>query len=166
MQSWPSKLILLRLAIIFAFAVYVKAGIVIWKKRRHLEGFLNPLNESPFAGIITTDITVTTSEFGPVKSSGPTGMISEPVPAQPPPVQPVVGDSIDPYSVVVNVNSQKRTPQPAILRMRTLTREVANDEINAEAWLYARAAILFYFALLITWVWKALLTHTPASLSI
>ena len=142
-----------RLAIVFAFAVYVKAGLVIWHKRRHLNGFLNPLNENPFAGIITTDITVTTSDFCPTKAHELDGsMPHEPPPARPATTQLTPADGIDHYSVTVNVDPQKKSPQPAILRMRSLTREAANDEINAEAWLYARVAILFYFALLITWV--------------
>ncbi|KAL9069842.1 MAG: hypothetical protein Q9157_006030 [Trypethelium eluteriae] len=140
------------LAIVFAFAVYVRAGLVIWRKRRHLNGFLNPLNENPFTGIITTDITVTTSEMQPQTTHEPVGMPEEPPLARPSSTQPITGDGIHPYSVTVDVDPQKRSPQPAILRVRSLTREAAIDEINAEAWLYARVAILFFIALLITWV--------------
>ncbi|KAH8698345.1 hypothetical protein BGW36DRAFT_448258 [Talaromyces proteolyticus] len=42
--------------------------------------------------------------------------------------------------------------RPAALRMRNLTRQVAQNEADPEAWLYARVAFLFFIALLITWV--------------
>ncbi|KAI4138933.1 MAG: hypothetical protein L6R39_006540, partial [Caloplaca ligustica] len=49
-----------RLAIIFAFAIYVRAGRVIYRRRDQLKGFLNPLNEHPFmAGTVTTSIDIT-----------------------------------------------------------------------------------------------------------
>jgi hypothetical protein len=141
-----------RLAIVFAAAIYVKAGLVIWHKRRHLDGFLNPLNDNPWRGVVTTDIHVTTTELRPtneavVDDSGP----QIPGRTRSASTNKDTIDQMDPYTVNVEVDHQKPL-QPAILRMRTLTREAAEDEINAEAWLYARVAILFFIALLITWV--------------
>jgi hypothetical protein len=118
------------------------AGKVIWDKRRHLDGFLNPLNENPFTQIVTTEIEITHEERFIVKDDG-----SQTTTADRP-------EPFDPYSVNVQVAPQPQTahPLPAPLRMRGLTREIAKAETNAEAWLYARVAFLFFIALLITWV--------------
>lgn len=129
---------------LFAFVVYAMAGKVIYSKRRHLDGFLNPLNENPFTNIVTTEIEITHEERFIVKDGGSqntTDLSGEP-------------EGFDPYSVDVRVEPQSRQarPMPAALRMRTLTRDVAEAETNAEAWLYARVAFLFFIALLITWV--------------
>lgn len=129
-----------RVAILFAFVVYGMAGKVIWDKRQHLDGFLNPLNENPFVNTITTEIEVTTDERPIVKdASGQQGFESYP--------------DVDPYHVEIRVDPQRQSrPLPAALRMRSITRNVAERETNAEAWLYARVAFLFFIALLITWV--------------
>ncbi|KAL8643558.1 MAG: hypothetical protein Q9210_007630, partial [Variospora velana] len=50
---------IVRIAIFFAFAIYIKAGLVIYHRRDQLKGFLNPLNENPFTGIVTTSIDIT-----------------------------------------------------------------------------------------------------------
>ncbi|KAL9097300.1 MAG: hypothetical protein Q9165_000727 [Trypethelium subeluteriae] len=88
----------------------------------------------------------------PQTTHGPVGIPEDPLPARPSSTQPVVGEGIHDYSVTIDADHQQRSPPPAILRMRSLTREAANEEINAEAWLYARVAILFFIALLITWI--------------
>ncbi|TAQ86608.1 hypothetical protein B7494_g5063 [Chlorociboria aeruginascens] len=126
------------LAMIFAFVVYAMAGKVIWDKRRHLDGFLNPLNENPFTNTITTEIEITHEERFIVKDpeESPSNAMND----------------IDQYSVKIQVEPPPSRPLPAALRMRTLTRDVAELETNAESWLYARVAVLFFIALLITWV--------------
>jgi hypothetical protein len=115
------------------------AAKVIWDKRAHLDGFLNPLNENPFTNTVTTEIEITHEERPIVKED----------------MHPSFSDNsgeVDPYSVQVQVNPGHQRPLPAALRMRTLTRDAATRETNAEAWLYARVAFLFFVALLITWV--------------
>ena len=129
------------LAVIVAFIVYAMAAQVIWTKRAHLDGFLNPLNENPFTNTVTTEIEITHEARPIVKEDDHPGFGSE---------QSV---DVDPYSVHVRVNPPASArPLPAALRMRTLTRDAAERETNAEAWLYARVAFLFFVALLITWV--------------
>ncbi|TVY83029.1 Cyclic AMP receptor-like protein A [Lachnellula suecica] len=132
------------IAILFAFIVYAMAGKVIWSKRRHLDGFLNPLNENPFTNTVTTEIEITHEERFIVKDSGSQDMADLSTEAE----------GFDPYSVNIEVAPQARQarPAPAALRMRTLTRDVAEAETNADAWLYARVAFLFFLALLVTWV--------------
>jgi len=129
-------------AMIFAFAVYAMAGKVIWNKRRHLDGFLNPLNDNPFTQIVTTEIEITHEERFIVKGDDAGQSTSARL------------DSFDPYSVNVQVEPQATPgrPMPAPLRMRGITRDIAEAETNPEAWLYARVAFLFFLALLITWV--------------
>ncbi|KAL1966304.1 hypothetical protein VTN77DRAFT_4657 [Rasamsonia byssochlamydoides] len=126
------------IAIVVAFTVYGKAAKVIWDKRQHLDGFWNPLNENPFVNTITTEIEITHEERPIVKDSA-TQAVSDPL------------ADVD-YSVEVRVETQRQRPLPAALRMRSITRNVAERATNAEAWLYARVAFLFFVALLITWI--------------
>lgn len=118
------------------------AAKVIWDQRAQLDGFLNPLNENPFLNTVTTEIEITHEERPIVKDD----------------IHPSFSDvsgEPDPYSVQVEVNTTQNPqnkPLPAALRMRTLTRDAAEGQANAEAWLYARVAFLFFIALLITWV--------------
>lgn len=131
---------------VFAFAVYVKAGIVIYRKRNQLRGFLNPLNENPFMGTVTTEIQVTSEAAAPVASD------NESIPFT---------ELTEPSAYTANVESDKRNASlPALFNVRTLTREAAEESVNPDAWLYARVAFLFFLALLITWVSLSTLSHT------
>jgi len=66
--------------------------------------------------------------------------------------------TFNPYAAQVHIDSgtcadkSRDKATPALLRMRSFSREVAEDAVHPEAWLYARVAFLFYIALLITWV--------------
>ncbi|KAI9754013.1 MAG: hypothetical protein M4579_004889 [Chaenotheca gracillima] len=129
------------IAILLALVIYGMAAKVLWQRREQLQGFFNPFNEHPFTPEVVTEVTVTHEENrSPSQASGRIGEDGR--------------DSLEPYSVNVEVGPQeKRSPSmPAILRMRTLTRTAAEHESNADSWLYARVAFLFFFALLITWV--------------
>ena len=122
--------------------IYCMAGRVIWQKRDQLQGYLNPLNENPFASIITTEVRITHEpRLGSAHNE-------EDHPISPGAKSP----EYDPYSVDIEVNGERRPSRPTFLRMRSFTREVAVNEENAEAWLYARVAFLFFVAILITWV--------------
>lgn len=131
---------------LFALGVYVTAGRVIWNNRRHLDGFLNPLNEYPFTNTITTDIEITYEERFVVKDTGSKPDVCD------------MNDDTDPYCVSIQAgrsgpqNHTPTRPLPAALRIRSLTRAAAESKPNTEAWLYARVAVLFFIALLITWV--------------
>lgn len=148
-----------RVAILLAFVIYGAAAKVIYDKREHLKGFLNPLNENPFVNTITTEVTITTEECPIIdkddyKAHRPFEEIGG---CAAPPVE-------NPYSVDIQVSQQQPRgcrPLPFALRMRTITRQVAKHETNADAWLYARVAFLFFLALLITWVCNLLLAKKP-----
>ena len=63
------------------------------------------------------------------------------------------GDGPSPYSVDVEVGQTTYEQPPAEpYQLRSVTREAALREPNADAWLYARAAFLFFCALLIAWI--------------
>ena len=106
------------------------------------------MNENPFINTVTTEVTITTEERPIVENSkydhDTVRTIEESA-------TPGVDN---PYSVNIHVSQQTDIirPLPSALRMRSLTRQIAKHETNAEAWLYARVAFLFFMALLITWV--------------
>ena len=166
------------------------AGKVLWRKRKELPGFLNPLNECPFQNTITTEIIVT-SRPRPQRGLSDNSKTSATITSPPRPYRgysdgsrpPVLtkphrtrgfsdssdrsetpdkiadsnvdDDDFNPYSVNVEVGkngNQRRPSLPDLMKIRTLTRTAAVNEMNAEAWLYARTSFLFFLALLITWV--------------
>ncbi|QSZ32504.1 hypothetical protein DSL72_002082 [Monilinia vaccinii-corymbosi] len=129
------------ITIILAFIVYYMAAKVIWSKREHLKGFLNPLNETPFASTITTEIEITYEERSIVKDASDQGICENTI-------------SSDQYAVEIQAMPQEHHESQVyhVRRMRSLTREAAQSETNPEAWLYARVAILFFLAMIITWV--------------
>lgn len=130
--------------------IYVMAGIRIYKKRAALKGFLNPFNENPFTNVMTTtEVTIVSED----RSRSQRRKLSEPE------VQEIgrQADDFDPYSVNVEIGrvarpQRSRGPSmPAVFRIPTVTRAAALSEENAEAFLYARVAFLFFVALLVTW---------------
>lgn len=130
-----------RVALLLSLIVYVMAARVIWKKRAQLDGFLNPWNESPFSNVITTEIRITHEDKADVNGAQTTE--GEPV--------GLAADAEErAYSVNIEVGSPPTQSMPAILNVRGVTRNIAANESNAEAWLYARVAFLFFFALAIT----------------
>ena len=116
------------------------AGHVIWKNRKHLQGFLNPLNEHPFTPSVTTEIQITSeardTDATPNEELG------------------VNADGFSPYSISISVDDQDRKPEtrPPFL-MPSLAKTTSVEVVNAEAWLYARVAFLLFIALLVTWVY-------------
>ncbi|KAL8658762.1 MAG: hypothetical protein Q9226_000787 [Calogaya cf. arnoldii] len=147
-------------AIIFAFAIYIRAGRVIYKRRDKLKGFLNPLNENPFTtGVVTTEIEVTigpADELSPSsdKNNGrnPFDKTFEGLPG----MEEGSGGP-DPYTVEIGVGenprNQKSGSKPEIFQMRSITREEAiKENPNPGAWLYARVAFLFFISMLIIWI--------------
>ena len=118
--------------------IYVMAGRVIYKKRNHLDGFLNPLKENPF-NMITTKVEIT-RETRSMEETNKGNLVP--------------GSDFQEYSVDVNAHNPRRYEQPltAILQIRSLSKKVAENEANAEAWLYARSAFLYYIACFVIWV--------------
>ena len=118
--------------------IYCVAGRVIWKKRQHIKGnFLNPLNEN-FLNTVTTTVDVSASDRRVVS------MLRNDSEAQ--------YEDYQQYSVEVETQPEDKSQMPAILHMPRITREVAENEVNPDAWLYARSAVLYFLALLLVWV--------------
>ncbi|KAJ5594728.1 G protein coupled receptor family protein [Penicillium hispanicum] len=128
-------------ALLFAFIIYAMTAKLIWDKREHLDGYLNPLNESPFVNTMT-EVKITHEERPIVQDAGPHGILD-------------LGTDQDLYAVQVEAHPQKLQPQshmPDALRVRSITRNAAEQAQNQEAWLYARVAFLFFLVLMITWI--------------
>ncbi|MCJ1451450.1 hypothetical protein MMC28_001787 [Mycoblastus sanguinarius] len=143
-------------AIVFAFLIYCKAGIKVWRNRHELRGLFNPFNENPF-GIIrtTTEINITShpqedAESPVVTPGSPAVTPGSPVVEVGSP-ESVTPSRFDRYTVNVEACPKTRRPS-APARIRNLTRDAALNETNSDAWLYARVAFLFYCALLLSWV--------------
>ena len=127
-----------RLSLLIALTIYCVAGRVIWKKRHHIKGnFLNPLNEN-FLNTVTTTIDVSASDRRVVS------MLRNDSEAQ--------YEDYQQYTVEVETQPEDKSQLPAILHMPRITREVAENEVNPDAWLYARSAVLYFLALLLVWV--------------
>ncbi|KAL8973895.1 MAG: hypothetical protein Q9197_001852 [Variospora fuerteventurae] len=147
------------IAIFFAFAIYIKAGLVIYHRRDQLKGFLNPLNDHPFTGIVTTSIDITVENITSPGSS-----------SHPRPLNNYFDQEFDrytgrhpnnhdpsptscPYAVTIAGPPALPPVRPEILRMRSLTREEAlRESPNPGAWLYARVAFLFFLGMLVIWI--------------
>ncbi|MCJ1385815.1 hypothetical protein MMC17_008939 [Xylographa soralifera] len=125
-------------SLLVAMTIYCVAGRVIWKKRQHLQGnFLNPLNED-FLSTVTTTVDVSASERRVVSE------LRNDSEAQ--------YEDYQQYTVEVETQPEDKRQLPAILNMPRMTREAAENEVNADAWLYARSAALYFLALLLVWV--------------
>lgn len=127
------------MALLFAFIIYAMTAKIIWDKREHLNGYLNPLNESPFVNTMT-EVKITHEERPIVQDASPYGILD-------------LGADQEHYAVQVEAHPQKLpSHMPDALRVRSITRNAAEQAQNQEAWLYARVAFLFFLVLMITWV--------------
>ncbi|KAI4226765.1 MAG: hypothetical protein LQ349_006830 [Xanthoria aureola] len=136
-------------AVLIAIVIYIMAGRDVWRKRDALKGFLNPFNEDPFAKnvIMTTSVTVTSESRKPSLSNFEVREVDE----------SHFDGNYNAYSVNIEIGQQRpeqprRPSRPAVFRIPAVTRAAALSEENADAFLYARVAFLFFIALLITWV--------------
>ncbi|KAL9030391.1 MAG: hypothetical protein Q9180_006911, partial [Flavoplaca navasiana] len=127
------------------------AGRDVWRKRHALKGFLNPFNEDPFAKHVTmtTSVTITSESRKPSMPDLQVRQVDE----------SHVDPNYDAYSVNIEIGQldqrremPRRPSRPAVFNIPSLTRSAALSEENADAFLYARVAFLFFIALLITWV--------------
>ncbi|KAF4993355.1 hypothetical protein FGRMN_6543 [Fusarium graminum] len=140
---------LIWLIILIAFSIYVRVGFTIYKWRSRLNGFSNSndLNTSSHAapnqdpsGIAkTTSITITTLDFGPPGFDEPSRPTTRPEPVHSAgvyagPAPPVANPSDQPNIKSQHSERRKRNP---------------SDEAAVS---YAKVALLFFTAMLITWI--------------
>ena len=128
-----------RFTITLKTIIYLRAGIVIYKAREHLDGFLNPFKERPF-NMVFTEVEIIREDRS-WEQSDKVGLV------------PDIG--CQEYSVEVVADNPNRYDEPAaaVMQMRSLSKKVAENRANAEAWLYARSAFLYYIACFIIWVY-------------
>jgi hypothetical protein len=101
------------------------------------------LNEDPFGGIITTEITVVHSTAANVEGQPFNGRRES------------LNGEARLYTVDVNVEPRKdedRQLRNRIIHVPTITRNAALSQSNADAWLYARVAFLFFLVMVICWI--------------
>ncbi|KAJ5219746.1 G protein coupled receptor family protein [Penicillium chermesinum] len=127
-------------AFIAAFVIYGMAARVIYHNRDKLEGYLNPLNETPFGNVVT-EIKITHDERPIIEDACPQG------------VTDITPDGQN-YNIQIEADGAKPT-DPAmwdVIRVREITKAAAQQAQDQEAWLYARIAFMFFLVLLITWI--------------
>ena len=151
------------LALVIALGIYSIALHKAWLHRRVLVGLLNPLNENPFAGsIITTEIEIVFSDaedhtrehedhwplptvFAGRKHSGHEEVLDAERQKNAP-------YQVNVQGVGARKGSETKSLRPGLSRIPTRTRNLALAEENAEAWLYARVAFLYFLAMMICWI--------------
>ncbi|KAL6862316.1 G-protein coupled receptor [Trichoderma novae-zelandiae] len=139
--------------VIFAtFFIYIRAGRTIYEKHKQLNDFHSSEGLSSIDVITTlrtTEVTVTTTDAMPpnpadFRTHDPDANYSVHISASAVPA----GDKIEPVRPANPEIAKKsrlgRTKQPTARRR--------NYEINNAAWAYAKCSLLFFTALLVTWI--------------
>lgn len=153
-----------RVTILITFFIYIRAGRTIYEKRKQLHDFKSepdPLsvNGESVATIKRTEVTVTTEAAVDPRDTqlGPMGRGKE---------LPSANSAAGAYSVHIsaeNCGDDMQLPIQGRTIQQTSTIQVAphrppnpsgrrNHELNNAAWSYTKCAILFFTAILITWI--------------
>ena len=147
------------MAIICTFFIYIRAGGDIYRKRKLLRNFSSsndrrPPTGDPHLATKTMEVTVT-SEVAEDGGIQPNRLPDRIVSARPSVEEP------DPvYSVTISSDAKAArvayeeppTPVAASRREELRTQRKANMDINTAVWNYTKCAILFFTALLVTWI--------------
>ncbi|KAI8713312.1 hypothetical protein NCS52_01275000 [Fusarium sp. LHS14.1] len=149
--------------IAITFFIYIRAGHTIYRKRRELDNFsstdqdLTSLGDA-LATIKTTEVSVTTEVMSP------NAIHLQPIGRRAPDVNSPQ-DTNGAYSVTISADAssgdvadvvlpiqqqQTRTSMQVPTVQRTPRRR--NRELNNAAWQYTKCALLFFTAILITWI--------------
>jgi hypothetical protein len=156
-----------RVTILVTFFIYIRAGGEIYQKRKMLHNFSVPEPEplssfnDPYGSVKTTEVFVTSESVEGTPRGiglGPLGSARRGSEASASPRAPGAA-----YSVTISSSKNKRessgdvvlpiqsnvvappVPRPNLTRRR-------NYELNNAAWSYTKCAILFFTAILITWI--------------
>lgn len=156
--------------IIITFFIYIRAGREIYSKRKQLRYFSSAhepesLTMDDPVSVKTTEVMVTTEDAKTESGIGLTPPSRDGAEAQ-----PQVGPA---YSVTISSSSRNQhtsandyplqsPTSPSVMLQRPITGRLgtgqgrakrrANFEANNAAWSYTKCAILFFSALLITWI--------------
>ncbi|KAK2592924.1 hypothetical protein QQS21_009369 [Conoideocrella luteorostrata] len=153
--------------------IYLRAGRTIYEKRKQLQDFHSsdpdPLsvNGEAITTIKTTEVTVTTEvadergiRLNPIdrrdmvagpSSRGPNGVYSVHITAESQPNTMHVNDEAT-QPMQSTAIQQKSSTQPINPRRTANIARRRNHELNNAAWSYTKCAILFFTAILITWI--------------
>ncbi|KAG5986058.1 hypothetical protein E4U54_005640 [Claviceps lovelessii] len=161
----PTDLVTHRVVIFVTFFIYLRAGRTIYDKRKQLRGFHSSdpdplsINGETVTTTRTTEVIVTTEVVGqggfhlnqmnprdPINgsgqdSSGPSGVYSVHITAD-------TGAAHDKDDVM----SSKRGPTQHPPRKAANMARRRNHELNNAAWSYTKCSILFFTAIIITWI--------------
>lgn len=152
-----------RLLILITFFIYIRAGRTIYEKRKQINKFHNSSSDNdpisvngerdPMGTIKTTEVTVTTSDATPEGQGGSMQMHSMDGQAESGSYAVSIAAGLsrqkapsnNPAAPKPRPNGEqpRRNPNPG--RSRTY-------EANNAAWAYTKCAILFFTALLVTWI--------------
>ena len=138
-----------------ALGIYCIALAKAWRNRRALAGLFNPLNENPFGAVVTTDVEIVSSAVHEIENEDRHALAGTHKASS-----SASQMELSYYSAKVQAEDKARARQnlrPHILRVGTFTRNAALGENNAEAWLFARVAFLFFVVMMLCW--------TPASIN-
>ncbi|CAG7566467.1 unnamed protein product [Fusarium equiseti] len=157
------------LVMIVTFFIYIRAGSTIYRKRRELDGFsstdrdLTYGNDNHIATLKTTEVSVTTEIVKP------DGILLQPMSGRAPDssnpspsngnysvhisAQPGSGDIVDQLAPIEREQTRAsiQVPQQQQRSVANMNRR-RNRELNNAAWQYTKCALLFFTAILITWV--------------
>ncbi|KAL2211883.1 G-protein coupled receptor [Sarocladium strictum] len=147
--------------ILLTFFIYIRAGRTIYEKRRQLHDFSNsdpdPLsvNGEGMGTIKTTEVRITTEIRNEPENFDPMSRRRRESDA------PADGRSArDAYTITISAetdpyahhNAMTQAVEPSFPRRPVTTARRRTYEVNNAAWAYTKCALLFFTALLITWI--------------
>lgn len=152
-----------RVAIILTFFIYLRAGKEIYKKRQQLMSFSNqrsnhimPLKD-PFQATKTTEIRVTSEAIEDAEQPLDLSRLGHRPTASDKPQYAVniscyqAGDIVTPIASP-NPESKSSLPKLPPSEQIHFSRPYITKEANIAAWSYTKVAILFFTAMLVTWI--------------
>ncbi|KAI1336123.1 hypothetical protein F5Y15DRAFT_212625 [Xylariaceae sp. FL0016] len=152
--------------ILVTFFIYIRAGGEIYRKRKQLHGFGDSTTHDPEPLTMDDPFSVKTTEVSVISETieSQQGIDLAPLGRK---GSIVRDDSTNPaYSVTISSNnkgdrrsqapgpskSNNELQPPPTARSRARTKRKANFEANSASWSYTKCALLFFTALLVTWI--------------
>lgn len=147
-----------RIIILITLFIYLRAGYTIYQKRKQLQTFhstgVGPTTTDTenMYSMKTTEVTVTTETISTTEEAQPDHASRCDSSAS-----SGHGDTYSPYSVVVSAKPAAMSSQQALTvqvapPLATSSARRRNRDVNNAAWSYTKCAILFFTAILITWI--------------
>lgn len=158
-----------RLVICVTIFIYLRAGRTIYEKRKQLNNFSDPSNDTDPYSTKTTEVCVTTEVVDSVDGGMPAALTSDRHRRQQRASRAANNPGGGAYSVTItsdttaqDAEAENNAPAdtgPTIGNISagvsagpTRTQRRRNIEMNNAAWSYTKCAILFFTAMFITWI--------------